>query len=399
MWNRVVRGRRPDRDVMMIIDEFTVQYPEVDVVNMTAVIGDGQVARETLLERMDANDPPDVFQLGPRDFEVWVEYGGDAADNRLESLDDLFNAEGWTTLYPAGVLEVLQYDGVFYAVPVNMHRQNSLFYNTEIVATPPATMAEFLTLAEELNGDGIVPLAVSAGTGGWTLEIIFFSILSGTAGAEFHNTFYTGNADMSDAATIATLEEALANYQTIIGYANADAGDLGWDAAAGLVADGTAAMYIHGDWAKGYYVSLGLTPGVDFGAAPAPGTADEFIYNVDTFALCAGAPNRENALNFLRVVGSADAQGAFNQLKGSTPVHPDVDISAWDDVATSTVDHLESATILHNVEINQFSVPGATPEDAAVGMADQLLALYNGDITDADLITWIVDNYAVATTR
>lgn len=380
-----------------LIDEFVAQYQVMEVVNVSAEVGHGQDARQVLADRMAANDPPDTFQLSPRDVQLWVEYNGNAADNRLEALDSLFTTEGWATDYPEGVLEVLRYNGTYYAVPVNMHRQNAMFYNKDLVPTPPTTMAELLTLAASLDSQGIVPLAVSAGTGGWTLEIIFFSIMAGGQGPQFHQAFFTGALDMTDAINVEKFRAALADYSTLMGYAHSEAGAIGWEAAADQVMDGTAAMYIHGDWAKGYYESKSWSPGVDFGVVAVPGSASEFIYNVDTFALCAGAQHRENALNFLRVIGSATAQEAFNKVKGSTPVHPGVDVSSWDIVAQNTFKDYESATILHNVEIHQFVIPDATADSGTVGLQEKLLELFNGSITEDELVTWVTENYVVAT--
>ena len=36
---------------------------------------------------------------------------------------------------------------------------------------------------------------------------------------------------------------------------------------------GKAAMYIHGDWVKGYLDAEGWTPGVDYDQLPGPGNA------------------------------------------------------------------------------------------------------------------------------
>jgi ABC-type glycerol-3-phosphate transport system substrate-binding protein len=127
------------------------------------------------------------------------------------------------------------------------------------------------------------------------------------------------------------------------------------------------------------------------------GSEDEFIYGVDAFALCKDAPDEQNAKNFLKAIGSPEAQAAFNIIKGSSPVNPNVDTSEWNSLAKATLEQLKNATVLHNVEINQFSVPGATAKDAATGIADQLLNLYTGDITKDEFISWIVDNYKAAT--
>jgi glucose/mannose transport system substrate-binding protein len=381
---------------------FIEEYPDVSVVNVSKTFEHGEQARENLIARMADNDPPDTFQLGPRDFQTWVEYAGDETDNRLEALDTLFAAEGWETKYPAGVLEALKYGGNYYSVPVNMHRQNAMFYNKELVPEPPTTMEQFLTMAEELDGKGIVPLAISSQT--WILQIVFFSMMSGTAGAEYHNDFFTGKLDLTKQENLDLLTETIANYETILSYANTDANDadFGWDKAAQKLVDNKAAMFIHGDWAKGYLISKGWVAGTDFDAVASPGTSDEFIYNVDTFALCKDAPNRDVALKFLRTIGSAPAQGAFNKIKGSTPVHPEVDVSSWDSVAVKTAADYKVAKVVHNVEIHTFSLPNNEDGSAGVGLDSKLGELFNKEDADGnpftadDLVTWITTNYDAA---
>jgi len=49
-------------------------------------------------------------------------------------------------------------------------------------------------------------------------------------------------------------------------------------------------MTIVGDFAKGYFLSKGMTPDVDFGQIPSPDTAGTFIGLVDAFGLPKGAP-------------------------------------------------------------------------------------------------------------
>jgi len=266
-----------------------------------------------------------------------------------------------------------------------------MFYNMDLIDTPPMTLEEFFEVAETLQADGIVPLALSA-SAGWTVEILFYAVIAGSGGIQFHSDFFSGNADLSDETQLATLTKVVEDFAKVLSYTNSNAPDLGWDEAAELVHSGEAAMYVHGDWAKGYYLSKGWTPGTDFGAVAALGSEGSFIYNVDAFALCKNAPNEENALNFLRVLGSPTAQEAFNKKKGSTPAHPDVDISDWDSVAESTFNDFQDADIVFNVEIHQF-----TAEDA--GLADILFEMYNGDRTEQEVIDWIVEVYEEAASK
>ena len=78
-------------------------------------------------------------------------------------------------------------------------------------------------------------------------------------------------------------------------------------------------------------------------------------------------------------------------------MNPDVDISDWDSVAEKTFNDFQEASILHNVEIHQFSI--RVDEETNLGLADQLLALYQGDLTRDELITWITENYVDGTTQ
>jgi glucose/mannose transport system substrate-binding protein len=85
-----------------------------------------------------------------------------------------------------------------------------------------------------------------------------------------------------------------------------------------------------GDWAAGYMTTtLGLEPGEDFGWAASPGTDGVFMMLSDAFGLPLGITNREETLNWLRLVGSAEGQDIFNPLKGSIAPHLDSDLSLY----------------------------------------------------------------------
>ena len=101
-----------------------------------------------------------------------------------------------------------------------------------------------------------------------------------------------------------------------------------------------------GDWAEGYFKSIGLTPDVEFGWAPSPGTAGSFIMLSDSFGLPLNAPNRENAIAWLIVCGSQEGQDAFNPLKGSIPARTDGDRSLYDVYLQSAMDDFATNAIV-----------------------------------------------------
>ncbi len=111
---------------------------------------------------------------------------------------------------------------------------------------------------------------------------------------------------------------------------NDDASGLSWQQATDRVVDGDAAFNVMGDWAAGYMVTtLGLEPGVDMGWAASPGTDGVFMVLSDSFGLPVGAPNRDEAIDWLRVVGSLEGQDAFNPLKGSIAPRLDSDLGRY----------------------------------------------------------------------
>jgi glucose/mannose transport system substrate-binding protein len=130
-------------------------------------------------------------------------------------------------------------------------------------------------------------------------------------------------------------------------YVNSDASEEGfnWTNAVQAVYNGDAAMFLHGDWAKGYFVQLGWTPGKDFGVVGAPGAADLFLYGVDVFAIPKGAQNDRGAREFLATIASTEGQIAFNKLKGSIPVRLDAPAGQLDVLGQAALHDFQNARI------------------------------------------------------
>ncbi|MCP4289255.1 MAG: hypothetical protein GY792_33345 [Gammaproteobacteria bacterium] len=89
-----------------------------------------------------------------------------------------------------------------------------------------------------------------------------------------------------------------------------------------MVIKGEAGMQFMGDWAKGEFTAAGKEPGVSYIAAPAPGTSNMFLFNVDSFIMFtqkdAGAQEAQKAM--ARLILQTEFQEVFNVNKGSIPV-------------------------------------------------------------------------------
>lgn len=194
--------------------------------------------------------------------------------------------------------------------PMNLHRENTLHYSKSLVENPPTTLAELRQMCDAyVTGGSTGPKPLAIAPADWLYRILFQGMLPAPVVA--------ATADNPRPAFLAAGE-------TVQHYLDNDClwvapSEHGWTEAAQAVIDGDAMMYIHGDWAKGYMVQLGWTPGVDFDVAPAPGSDGAFYYGIDTFALNETSPRLDLALRFAEIALSANIQAAFSARKGSTP--------------------------------------------------------------------------------
>ena len=360
--------------LLAMYDVFSAQHPDVEIVNATVAGGAGSNAKAVLATRMQAGDPPDSFQVhaGHELIDSWV-----VAD-AMEPVTFIFEDNGWLDSYPPGVIDVLSYDGEIWSVPVNIHRSNVLWYNKAILEEngleAPTTFEEFFAAAEVLSEAGVTPLALGD-NGIWASTHLMEDVLLGTLGPETYRGLWTGETSWGSAE----VTEALENFNNMLMYANEDHAALSWDQAAQLVADGDAAMTIMGDWAEGYFLSIGMTPNVEFGWVPSPGTDGSFMMLSDSFGLPQGAPHRDNAIAWLTVAGSQEGQDAFNPLKGSIPARTDGDRSLYDEYLLSAMDDFATNEIAPSV------AHGAAASEGWVTAINDVMTFFvaDGDVAAA----------------
>jgi len=301
------------------------RFPGVEIINATVAGGAGTNAKAVLKTRMQGGDPPDSFQVhgGAELVDTWVKPG------LLEPVSTVYKGEGWTNVMPKDLVDMISSQGEQYAVPVNVHRGNVMWYNRKIFddnkLKPPATWDEFFKVADALKAKGIAALALGD-KNKWEAAHLFEDILLATIGVDGYRGLWTGKTEWNgDGVT-----RALDAYAKILAHVNTDHAAGTWDSASQMLIDRRAAMNIMGDWAAGYFTSKGWKPATDYGYAPAPGTIGVFVVVTDTFGLPKKVPHREEALNWLRVAGSKEGQEAFNPLKGSICARTDCDSKKFD---------------------------------------------------------------------
>jgi glucose/mannose transport system substrate-binding protein len=338
-----------------VYEIFSKAYPDVTIENAALAGGQGQGGNmKALLEtRMMGGEPPDSFQ---------VHLGRELIDShviadRMEPLDWLYEEEGWNDVFPEDVIAIASYEGKPYSVPVNIHRSNVMWYRPSRLAevgvtAPPATWDEFFEVAEKLKAAGIPAIAIAEqGSGGGFLGHDLESILVSVLGPEKYRGLFDGSTGWDDPGVTQSLEI----LNRMLGYANEDYLSTSWgDINDRFVSDDGPAMMIMGDWTHGVLMSKGFK---DYHWTTAPGTEGIFIVLSDSFGLPKNAPHRNNAIAFLKIIGSKDGQDAFNPIKGSIPARTDGDRGKYDQYLNECMDEFKTdegvPSIQHGAAVKQ----------------------------------------------
>jgi glucose/mannose transport system substrate-binding protein len=308
--------------VKVFADEFNKEGGEwVD----TAIAG-GANARTAGINRIVGGNPPTVMQ-----FNTGKQFDELVANGMLRDLDDVAAAGKWNDVLPPAIITAIT-RGDVYAVPVNIHGENWLWYNTKVIADaglePPKTFEDLIALGPKLAEKGIIPLA--QGGQPWQERLLFDAVLLAQAGPDTFKAVY-GDSNV-DAASGAEFRKAADTFAALRGLVDPGSPGRNWNDATGLVITGKAAAQVMGDWAKGEFIAAGLTPGKEYGCVSLPGGyvmgGDVFVFpkTDDKAALAAQTKMAE-------LMMSPKVQIEFNKKKGSVPVRLDVDVSSMDECA------------------------------------------------------------------
>jgi glucose/mannose transport system substrate-binding protein len=341
--------------------------------------GGGDNAATVLKSRVVSGNPPAAAQIKGPAIQEW------AAEGVLANMDSVAQAENWDSLLPKVVADVMKYKGHFVAVPVNVHRVNWMWANAAVlkkagVAGMPKNWDEFFVAADKIKKAGLIPVA--HGGQNWQDFTTFESVVLGVGGPKFYSDALV-KLDQK-ALTGETMKKSLETFRKIKGYTDAAAPGRDWNLATAMVMQEKAAFQFMGDWAKGEFIAAGKVPGKDFLCAAAPGTANAFTFNVDSFAMfkLKGAAAQKAQADLSAAIMGTEFQEIFNLNKGSIPVRLNMNMAKFDDCAKlSGKDFVETAKT------------GGLVPSAAHGMAISPAA--EGAIKDAVSQFWNDDKISV----
>jgi glucose/mannose transport system substrate-binding protein len=323
-----------------LIGVFDQEYPDSTLVSSEIAGGGGSNAKQKIMTQLQQGDPPSSFQ-GHAGAEL-LDY---INTGRLQDLTALYEEEGWTDVFPADLIEMITYDDQIFSVPANIHRANVVWANPTVlrennIDPAPASIDDWIDDLEQLQQAGIdAPLAIATD---WTQVHLLETVLIADLGPEAYVGLWDGSTDWGSSEVTAALED----YATLLEFTNDNRASLDWPDSANMVVEGESAYTVMGDWVPAGYDVQNLKPNKDYIWFPVPGTDGVFDFLADSFTLPVDAPNEAGAANWLRVVGSAEGQKAFNQKKGSIPARTDANPQDYGVYQQSAMEDFASDTIV-----------------------------------------------------
>jgi glucose/mannose transport system substrate-binding protein len=296
-----------------LVTQFKTDCGQYTFVNGAVAGGAGANAKQVLASRLQQGDPPDTFQAhAGAELTDYIKAG------QVEDLSQEYKDWGLTSAFPKGLIDNLTVNGKIYSVPANIHRANVLWSNTKVlqqagITAAPTSLPELFTQLDTLKAKGVTPLAMGKD---WTQQMLFEAVLISDLGVDKFNGLWNGKTDWagSDVTT------GINDYKKLLSYTNKDRDTFDWTDAEKLVMDGKAAYQLMGDWEAADLDAKGFK---DYGYAPFPGNGDAYQWLADSFVLPKGAKDPEGTKCWLKTLGSAAGQKAFNTKKGSIPARTD----------------------------------------------------------------------------
>ncbi len=228
---------------------------------------------------------------------------------------------------PKGLIDNLTVDGKIYSVPANIHRRTCCGATRPCSPAPasprtrPPWRAFFADL-DKLKAKNATPLAIGAGLD--PADAVRVRADQRPGRGQVQPASWNGKTDWAGA----DVTKAIGDFKKLLTYTNTRPRHVRLDRRAEkMVQDGKAGYQLMGDWeaadldAKGFkdygYSCPGNAP------APSSGSADSFdpAPRVDR--------TRTGTKCWLKTVGSAAGQKAFNTKKGSIPARTDATASDY----------------------------------------------------------------------
>jgi len=309
-------GEKAGLDGMVSV--FKTDCKDYKFVNSAVAGGAGSNAKQVLANDLQAGKPPSTFQAhAGKELSDYINAG------QVDDISGLYKDFGLDKAFPQNLIDNLTVDGKIYSIPANVHRANMVWTNPSVLkkanldaTKAPATVDAWIADMDKLKAAGVkAPLAISKG---FAQEMVMEVVLLAELGPDSFKGLWDGKTDWSGANVTA----ALTKYKKLLSYTNTDREAVDWPDALGYLNKGQAAYFVMGDWVAAQQLA-DKVPDSAYTYWPAPGTAGNFQFLSDSFTLPTNGADPDGAKCWLKTVGSAEGQKAFNTKKGSIPARSD----------------------------------------------------------------------------
>ena len=306
-WNGFTGSDRP------AVEELVKQFNDSqDAIEVEMTISPWDSLMQNLIGAMPAGEGPDVAGIH---FQYIPQY---AASGLLMDLTDTF--EGYSELdpsnWPPALVDLMQYDGKFYAAPVN-YATLMMYYNKDLFEAagldpenPPADWDSWIEAIKATTIGNQYGIAL-----GERETIPMWPILIWGNGGDI---IADGASALAQPETI----EALQLWGDLV--ANEGVSPFGLTGAESdqLFQSGRAAMEINGPW----MVNGNIDAGLNFDVAPVPEGPAGRVTLADTvvFVVSESSEHKDAALEFINFWNSKEAQLYFSTQTGFPPVRLDM---------------------------------------------------------------------------
>jgi glucose/mannose transport system substrate-binding protein len=346
-------GPGEEEGLRALTKDFETKNRGLHVVNAAVSGGAGSNAKAILASRLLANDPPESYQR-----HAGLELADDVRSGKVEDLSSLYAEQGWAKIIPQGLLDKITINGNVYAVPVNIHRANLMWYSPRTlrslgIAAPPRSWHEFLQQAVAIRAAGRTPLTLGPQ---WTQKHLLETVLLGELGPDGYEGLWDGRIRWTSPPVL----QALNTFKQVLAQSDIASSAADWQPQMDRVTAGTAVYAVMGDWSYSYLsLTKKLRWELDFNAAATPGSDGVYDFLSDSFTLPTGTRRPDLARQWLIECGSRAGQDLFNPRKGSIPARFDADpalyggylgwaLQQWRDPRTRIVGSLTHGVVADN---------------------------------------------------
>ena len=349
-----------------VIQQFEETHPDIRVsVKHQDMSWQSSVAQKVLPDLLFGEIGYDLTQVSRQDS--------------LARLNDLWTQADLFETFPTSLQALSLLDGNQYYLPmvtswVAIYYNISLFEQYDL--TPPQTWDELLQVCDTLQLQGIRPLAL--GPPDWTGMYWFDYLNLRLNGIEFHRQLLQGQVPFDDARVQRVFDawrgllerRCFGDYTRPLGIMDSRLAIVHGEE--GVISQGQAAMTLVASWEMHAFSEKFQTE-IDFFRFPILDPAvpiAEVVYAYG-YAMPRGAEDRNEALEFLAVMSSAEAQTMLAQGLGPTATPARLDV----DLAVLHASQLKGLTLLREADEAIIAHVLAVPP-AVMGQFEDALDLF-----------------------